>query len=183
MGLSYSEWCKKWCYWVASIPKKRNPTFDNSGFLTSAAQNVPEVIFLCQTFESVSTVPHRTINMPNNSNIFMPIINWISVKEANNTEYLIKLANAMIDEVVELRFMINGKNVPIDLTDFRFQSSVFNLVLPEGNIFDVEPGETSIVTDGFWIFFRPFVKDFTIETYGACRSGMTHIEVSYQIIS
>lgn len=184
LGYSYREWCKKWCQWIATIPKKANPTSDNSGLLTRKAQLFSKVIFLCQTFESVPMIPHRQIEFIAGQYVFMPIINWISVQdETNNGRGLRKLAKKMMDEVVKLHLSVNGKTIPIDLSNFRFQSPIFNVLLPSDNIFDVRPGKTAIVADGFWIFFKALVKNLEIETLGACRSGRTHIAVDYHLNS
>jgi hypothetical protein len=183
LGVSYSEWCKRWCQWIVSIPKQVNPTKDKKGRLGGQCQDIPGVYFLCQTFESAPSVPHRHVNVPNSSSIFMPIINWISVLggEEKNEEDLKKLAKKMIDEVARVQLLINDKPVPFNLLNFRVQSPVFSMLLPTDNIFDVEPGPTSIIVDGFWIFFQPLVTDLCLETYGACRSGVTQISVNYHL--
>jgi hypothetical protein len=86
-----------------------------------------------------------------------------------------------MDEAANLRLSINEKPVPLDLSNFRVQSIVSDIVLPNDNILDMEPGATSIIADGFWIFFQPLVKDLTLETYGSCQSGITQIAVNYRI--
>lgn len=115
----------------------------------------------------------------------MPVINWISVLRGDerNGQDLIRLAKKMMDEVVKLPQLINGQQLPIDLRDYRMHSPVLDLVLPENNILNVKAGATSVVVDGFWIFFRPLARQISIETYGACRSGKTQIAVHYQINS
>jgi hypothetical protein len=86
-----------------------------------------------------------------------------------------------MDEAANLRLSINEKPVPLDLSNFTVQSIVSDIVLPNDNILDMEPGATSIIADGFWIFFQPLVKDLTLETYGSCQSGITQIAVNYRI--
>ena len=181
LGLSYKDWCKKWCEWIVPIPKNINPTADKSGMLAMQCQKFSGVIFLCQTFESNPTRPSRSVTIPNGSSIFMPIINWISVlggKEKSKND-LKKKAKEMMDEVVKLQLLINGKVISLNFLDFRVQTPVFDVVLPKNNMFDVKQGQNSIVADGFWIFFRPQAKRLKIETYGACRSGKTQISVDY----
>jgi hypothetical protein len=114
----------------------------------------------------------------------MPIINWISVPEGKgkDEEDLKKLAMEKMDEAANLRLSINEKPVPLDLSNFRVKSVVSDIVLPNDNIFDMEPGAISIVADGFWIFFQPLVKDLTLETYGTCQSGITQIAINYRLI-
>jgi hypothetical protein len=114
----------------------------------------------------------------------MPIINWIYAlegKEKDEEENIRKLAMERMDEAANLRFSINGKALPFNLSNFRAQSVVSDIVLPDDNIFDMEPGATSIIADGFWVFFQPLVKDLTLETYGSCQSGKTQIAVNYHV--
>jgi hypothetical protein len=181
LGLSYRDWCNRWCEWIVPIPKNINPTADKSGMLTLQSQIFSDVMFLCQTFESTPSNSHRFVTIPNGSSIFMPIINWISViggKEKCKND-LKKKAKEMMDEVVKLQLLINGKLVSLNFLDFRVQTSVLEVVLPKNNIFDIKPGHTLIAADGYWIFFRSHAKQLKIETYGACRSGRTQISVDY----
>ena len=177
------NWCKNWCQWISSIPKAINPTNNQSNNIIIHKQNFPGVIFLCQTFESVPTKPHRTITIPKDVCIFMPIINWISIQERKEetSNYLKMLAKEMMDEVANLNLLINGYPISINLRNFRFHSPIFKMSVPDDNIFGVKSGTKTIVTDGFWIFFQPLVNDLIIETYGACRSGRTQIAVNYHI--
>ena len=181
--MSYEDWCVKWCQWITSIPKETNPTVNNSKSWILHKDEDAKVVFLCQTYESVRSMSKRHISIPAGSSIFMPIINWISVLggKEKNTMDLKKLAEKMIDEVVKLQFIINGTSIKADLWDFRVQTSAFDILLPNNNIFDVPEGRTSMVVDGFWMFFQPLRNRLSIETFGACRSGITHIAVNYEL--
>jgi hypothetical protein len=168
-----------------SIPKSKNPTLYYYADMTGQIHDVPNTIFLCQTFgfQNVHEVPQRIMTIPNGWGIFMPIINWISIPEEKGDyiEDLKKLATEKMDEAANLRFSINEKLVPLDLSGFRVQSVVNNIVLPNDNILEVEPCTTSIVVDGYWIFFQPLVKNLSLETFGSCQSGITKIAVSYRL--
>ena len=182
LGTSYKEWCKEWCRWFLSIPKVHNPALDNRGGSTST-QIGSNVTFLCQTFEPVKPFPYRNVRAPEGSSFFMPIINWISFlggKERNETD-LASLAKERMDEVVKLSVCVDGEYITKDLKKFRVVSPPVQLFLPDNNILDAERGYTSIVADGFWIFFYPISKSLNIETYGACMSGKTEIGVKYHI--
>lgn len=183
LGLSYEDWCIKWCQWITSIPKQSNPTVNNSKSWILQKDGNAKVVFLCQTYESATSIPKRHISVPTGSNIFMPIINWISVLGGNekNTMDLKKLAEKMIDEVVKLQLIINGSPIKADLWDFRVKTPAFDIVLPNNNIFGVSGGRTSMVVDGFWMFFQPLQDRLSIETFGACRSGITRIAVNYEL--
>ena len=61
-----------------------------------------------------------------------------------------------IDSVVtdELLLSIDGTSIK-DLEKFRVKSPEFSVTLPENNIYDVEPGPTQGVSDGYWFFLEP----------------------------
>lgn len=85
----------------------------------------------------------------------MPIINWISVLETTDRgkEYdFEKLTKERMDEATNLKLAINDKSILLSFKNFRVRSISDQLVLPKDNIFDMEPGATSFVADGFWIF-------------------------------
>lgn len=116
----------------------------------------------------------------------MPIINWISVLESTEKgkeKDLERLAEERMDEAANLRLAINDKSIPLSFTNFRVQSISDNIILPQDNIFDIEPGLTSFVADGFWIYFKPLTLDLTLETYGSCQSGAIQIASKYHMIT
>ena len=64
------------------------PLLIRTGSNAGINQHYLPVFFLCQTYEGVAMFPNRTIAIPENSLIFMPIINWISIlhHDGNNDE-------------------------------------------------------------------------------------------------
>lgn len=143
-------------------------------------------IFLCQTFDfqHVSSIPRRSVFVPKDWNIFLPILNWVYAmedKEENEKDGLLNLARERMDDAANIKFLINGRPAIINLSAFRTQPVVTEVLLPKDNVFDIRPGLTTIITDGFWILFRPLVNVLTLETFGSCRLGITRIEVNYRI--
>ena len=59
-----------------------------------------------------------------------------------------------MDKATQLKARIDGVDVT-DLNTYRFQSPLFNLTLPENNIFGLPAGTTQAVADGFWILLEP----------------------------
>jgi hypothetical protein len=111
----------------------------------------------------------------------MPIINYICVPDGKEAQDWKKEAEEHMDKVVRLNFYINGKLIPINLSDFRVQTPAFDIYLPDNNSFGIPEGNSLIIVDGFWIFFQPLVNNFSVETLGACRSGKTQITIKYDV--
>ena len=42
-----------------------------------------------------------------------------------------------------------------DLKDYRVQSPLFDVTLPDNNIFQGKPGPTKAVSDGYWVLLQP----------------------------
>ena len=51
-GASYGEWAARWCQWMLTIPKSKNPTLDPEGNNAYINQDNPHVFFLCQTWDN-----------------------------------------------------------------------------------------------------------------------------------
>jgi hypothetical protein len=183
LGMKYDQWCIKWWIWLLSIPKSTNPVMDLMGNFAHTNQENKDVFFLCQTIESRKPLPTREIRIPFGGKIFLPIINWICFKdnEEHTHGYLKKLAKEKIDSVGNLELYINDKILDEDLSKYRVQPPIFEMKLPEDNILGIKPGLTSLVTDGYWIFFEPLIHDIKLSSFGSCSLGITEIGVNYQI--
>ncbi len=185
LGNSYDQWCIQWCIWLLSIPKNVNPVFDESGDSFECTDNpyYPKVLFLCQTIEPSKSIPKRNIKIPYGSMIFLPIINWISPKEneAQTDEELKISAKEKIDSVGRLELYINNNILKKDLSQYRLQPTIFEMILPMDNILDVKPGYTKLVTDGYWIFLKPLKENLDMASVGSCSLGVTEISVNYHI--
>jgi hypothetical protein len=113
----------------------------------------------------------------------MPIINWVYALEGegpDEEETIKRIAKDRMDEATNLRFVVNGLPVRLNLSDFRVHCVVPEMALINDNIFDMKPCLTTVVIDGYWIFFRP-LKELNIETHGSCQSGRTRIAINYHI--
>lgn len=187
-GLDYQELCNKWCRWLVSIPKPLSPTLHEWKPQTNMDHSIREIIFLCQTFDfqQIPLVPVRSVSVPSGYRIFMPIINWVYAldgKGHDEQENIRRLASEKMDEASNLRLSINGEPIALEFSNFRVSSVVKNVLLPNDNIFEMKPAVTSIVVDGFWIFFRLLSSELILDTYGSCQSGRTKIAVSYHLRS
>ena len=183
-GLSYSDWTVKWWEWILQIPKYNNPLFDINGKNAYLNQIYDNVLFLCQTLESSEEIPVRNIKIPKETSIFMPIINWISIlhEDGETDQELISKARERMNVVKDLKININEITLTTDrLKEFRVQSPIIDVFLPEKNIFDHPSCQTRTVSDGFWIFLKPVSYSMRIKSHGSCSSGITNIGVDYNI--
>jgi hypothetical protein len=183
-GLTYSDWSGKWWKWILQIPKHINPLFDLEGKNAYLNQIHDNVFFLCQTVESSEKIPDRTIRIPKQSAIFMPVINWVSVlhEDGETDEDLLRVARERMDVVKDLLIYINDIPLTTDiLKNFRAESSFMDLSLPQDNIFGYHGGQTRIISDGYWIFLKPVNDNIRIKSSGSCSSGITRIGVHYNI--
>ena len=184
LGLSYGEWTVKWWRWILEIPKYNSPLFDPDGKKAYMNQTYGKVFFLCQTLESSEKIPVRTINVPRETSIFMPIINWVSLlhEDGESDEQLLQVARQKMDVVKDLEININDIRLTTNfLKKFRVESPFVDVLLPENNILGFSSGKTRIVSDGYWIFTRPLIHNISVKSNGSCSSGLTRIKVNYNI--
>jgi hypothetical protein len=178
----YRACAVKWWKWLLSIPKSVNPVSDSDGSHAHVMQNNPNFFFLCQTFESADCIPKRSVRVPSGKRIFMPILNWISVNDRNESdEELLRIAHERMDNVGKLEIYINGRQVIDNFQKYRVQSPFFELVLCADNILNVDPQNTRMISDGYWIMLEPISEQITINSFGACSSGATQISANYEI--
>ena len=182
-GYSYAEWTCKWWQWLLSIPKDSSPAFDPNGKNANNNQNHANVFFLCQTYEDVKSIPNRTIQLPKNKAIFMPIINWISLLhlDGENEKELLDKATQRMNVVGEMVISMNGTTFKSPLHNFRVLSPFFDIDLPEDNIVGLEPGKRLAISDGYWVFLKPLQTGGYLNSFGSCSSGATKIGTNYII--
>jgi hypothetical protein len=182
-GFTYSEWSAKWWQWLLSIPMEYSPAFDSSGANSNINQTSLPVFFLCQTYEKANALPDRTVIIPKNYSIFMPIINWISIihHDGSTDQELLTVAKEKMNEVANLEMTVNGIQIQEGLEKYRVLSPFFDVMLPVSNIVGMSPGVKRAISDGFWLFFEPRESEVYIASFGSCSSGLTRIGVNYHI--
>ena len=65
-----------------------------------------------------------------------------------------KCAKEDQDKVNLVKVTVDGVDIPA-MTDYRFQSPLFNLTLPENNALGVPAQETQGVSDGYFVMLKP----------------------------
>jgi hypothetical protein len=176
-NLSYGEWTARWWQWVLSTPEDRNPSADETGVNCGEGQSGP-VWFLAGTFGGLNV---RNCDIPANKSILFPVINgecsYAEYPDLRTESELRSCAVSSNDAVSELMVTIDGQAInESQIRSYRVQSPLFNLTLPENNIFGLPASTTQAVSDGFWVFlpplgpgqheihFRGAIVDFTTES-------------------
>ena len=163
-GNSYGEWSARWMQWFFSIPQGTNPALDPTGAFCAQGQT-GKVWFLAGSLLNGSFT--RTCTVPPGTALFLPITNGVfgaAVFDCDPTNpgvpcdvtTLRAAADAAMDpKNLDLKASIDG--VPIgNLLDYRVQSPVFAVTLPNDNIVGIPSGTYSpMVSDGYWLLIAP----------------------------
>jgi hypothetical protein len=129
----------QWWQWVLSIPVFENPLLDQTGEKCVVGQRGP-VWFLAGNFGGGETT--RSCSVPEGKRLFFPIVNSVSIdtpdvcgqgSERIPVAELRDLSAAFVDGAVDVSVGVDGKPIS-DVT--RIESNVFEVALPEENLFD-----------------------------------------------
>ena len=89
--------------------------------------------------------------------IFFPVLekeDWFAEDSDLGTDSdLIKRRKDAIDKVISMEANIDGHNIEY-VENFRFLSKVSDLIFTQDNVYDVKPGPTRSVCDGYWAFLN-----------------------------
>jgi hypothetical protein len=134
---------------------------------------------LTGTFGNIVPVK-RKCTIPVGKAIFFPILEKEDSLEEDSdlkTEIeLIKRSRDATNRVVYMEATIDGEKVD-QLENYRVQSEVFNLTFPEDNVYDVRPGLTRSLCDGYWLFIKPL----QIGKHYIYFKGETSLEEAYTL--
>jgi hypothetical protein len=173
-GLSYGEWTGKWWQWALCTPAGRNPLIDSTGEHCAEGQNGP-VWFLAGTTGKTHSSERNCIIASRKSILFPIIVSQFSFSEMpliKTDEELISHCARDINQCSFLEAFVDGVELK-DLCKYRVQFGPFELFLPAGNIWNVRPGLTKAVSDGFCVFLKPL-------NYGNHTINFRGIEPNFQ---
>jgi hypothetical protein len=171
---SWENWAISWYEWMISIPKMENPCLDMTGGQCAINQTNKNVWFLAGSFGN-KTLIRRQCNIPVGKAILFPLF----VKEDSFAEdldltgenELTRRAKEAIDRTIYMKATLDGKKLS-HLERYRVRSQVFDLRFPKDNVYDVKPGLTRSVCDGYWLFMKPLEEGrHTIYFTGECLLG------------
>lgn len=153
-----------WWEWATSIPVSVNPISDASGINCMVGQSGP-IWFLGGIFGGGSVT--RKCSIPADKELFFPVINSVNVNSPNvcgqgpgdmSVKELRSQVAPFIDNATNLSVKVDGK--PQSMT--RVKSDVFDVTLPEDNIFDAPCGSnvptgvySPAIDDGFYVMLNP----------------------------
>jgi hypothetical protein len=150
-NLTYGEWSAKWWIWALSIPEENNPITDQTGEDCDINQQGP-VWFLAGTLGGSVT---RECTIPPDKSILLSPLN-IECSYAEfptmKTEQELRDCAQWPNAAVEVS--IDGINIQ-DIDKYIVRSPIFDVTLPENNIFGAPAGPTKAVSGGWWVLLRP----------------------------
>ena len=152
-GMKFKEWTAQWWQFVLSFPFDVNPLLDETGDRCAIGQRGP-VWFLMGTVAGES---NRTCSIPEGKALFFPIINSVDVNVTNQTAKELRAElEPCFDAVRNLSVEVDGKPIRKLKNHFRVRSEVFEVTLPQGNVFGLDPGSYSpAVDDGYYVMLEP----------------------------
>ena len=138
------------------------------------------VWFLAGTTEGIA---NRECIIPANKSILYPVLNFgatLADEPTLKTEQeLIALARREMDRISNLEIKVDGEKIS-DIQNYRIQSPVFDIVLPENNLFGGLAGPTRGVSEGYWLFLKGLPKgNHRIQSLGSCLAGQLTIGANY----
>lgn len=170
---AFSQYAAEWEQWAWTIPRSVSPLLDLTGESCMVAQR-GSVWFLAGvavTNENGVGVANRTCTIPEGKWLFFPIANSVGFdspgvcgqEESLSLQELRASSKATIDSVKNPTALVDGK--PVKYTK-RVQSNVFELSLPEDNVFDTFCGELNVpagvyspaVDEGYYAAVEPLRK-------------------------
>jgi hypothetical protein len=148
---TYGDWSAEWWKWALSIPEENNPVTDTTGEKCAINQEGPVWFLAGTTGGSVN----RECNIPAGKAIlFSPLNIECSFAEfpAMKTEQ--ELRDCAQWPGASVKASIDGKNIE-GIEQFEVQSPLFDVTLPESNIFGAPAGPTKAVSGGWWVLIKP----------------------------
>ena len=140
-----------------------------------------DVVFLAGTTGGSAT---RSCTIPAGTSLLVPLINGECSEIEGNGETPAELrqcADDQADLFGGLSLVIDGVAVS-DLTRLRVHSQVFQFTAVEGNVFDIGPGPSRSVADGYWALISPLAPGaHTISFGGTFDDGVFTTHATYNI--
>ena len=155
-GIKWEKWAAIWCEWQLSIARTNHPALDLTGKCGSQNQDNPNVWFLTGTFGNSVPVT-RFCAIPKERAILFPIIykedSFAEDPDLDTESKLKARAKVFADNVKYMRATVDGQNLK-GLYKNRVRSDFFDLVFPTNCVYDVKPGLTRSICDGYWVFMK-----------------------------
>lgn len=142
---------------MLTVPRRENPCADSTGKYCSINQTDSKVWFLAGTFGNAIPI-NRKCTIPEGRAIFFPILvkedSLVEDADLRTDSELVTRSREATDRLIEVEAAIDGESVD-RIQSYRVQSPVFDLEFPVDNVYNVRPGLTRSVCDGYWMFIKP----------------------------
>ena len=171
----------EWWQWALSIPTSVNPQLDTTGANCMVGQR-GTIWFLAGVFGGGSAT--RACSVPENSTLFFPVSNAVNIDTPNvcgqGPEHLTvknmrDASKSTIDSVTNLSLTVDGNPINKTLLQ-RVQSQIFEVALPEDNVFDkpcMDAGLGNVPTG----IYSPAVDDGYYASLEPLKSGNHTIHI------
>jgi hypothetical protein len=186
----------QWWKWILGIPADESPATDDTGEFCDQDQKGP-IWYLAGIAGSSEGLPGgsatRDCTIPEGKDVLIPIFNTVCAEitdaglikdllglEQNDEippsqlkEGLVRCTNFFLDHIVEQRFSIDGQTLQgDDLDEFRVLSPQFQVVYPDGNVFEQLPTNVKqkAVAEGIWVLIKDLEPgEYEIEAFSHLR--------------
>jgi hypothetical protein len=174
-GKTYGQWAAAWWQWYAA------QTTNNK--LVCGPTGAGPVWF----FDPSAPAPGqaRTCTLPTTAPLFLPLhtIECSELERNGTTEAELRAcANGRIDRVTTVEATLDGIAIA-DIRQYRTQTALFTLTLPENNRLGGPAASTPAVADGYWLLLAPLAPGthtLTLHTAGT-RADNTPFDLTSTI--
>jgi hypothetical protein len=197
----------QWWKWILGIPAEDSPVLDETGEDCDVDQKGP--IWYLAGFAGSSEGPpfggsaERDCTIPEGKDILIPIFNTVCAEQTDAglikqelgleedeeippsqlKEGLIRCTDFFVELADTLEFSIDGEAVE-DFDEFRVVSPQFQIVYPEGNVFNQAPTDVKqkAVAQGYWILVEDLEPgEHTIEVVSGLPEFDFETSVTYHL--
>jgi hypothetical protein len=183
-GRTYGEWSAAWWQWATSIPVSSNPLFDNGDCTTG---QTGQVFFLggkfCSGSSCSSLTATRQCTVPSRKNIYFPIVNAVDgiPGPGDTINSFRKINQDTIDGTTKVEADLDGRRLD-DLGRFRIQSSAFDFLLPDDNLFGILAGTYEIAADdGVYVMLQPLSPGTHLLHFTGTFAGGFSLDITYRL--
>ena len=155
-GTPLPQWTAQWWELMLSLPLSVNPLADETGASCMIGQR-GAVWFLAGNFGGTAAPSTRACSVPEGKALFFPVLNVVDVNTTTQSAGELRAETApCLDAATELTVVLDGQAVSRLCDKHRVRSVVFELALPDGNLFGIPAGVYSpAIDDGFYVMLRP----------------------------
>jgi hypothetical protein len=186
----------QWWKWILGIPVDESPATDETGEFCDQDQKGP-IWYLAGIAGSSEGLPGgsatRNCNIPEGKGILIPVFNTVcaeitdaglikttlglneddEIPPSQLKEGLIRCTDFFLEHIVEKRFSLDGQTLEgEDLDDYRVLSPQFQIVYPDGNVFEQSPTNVKqkAVAEGIWLLVKDLeLGEHVIEAFSLLR--------------